>query len=54
MFIMILYLNCAYGSILVKDTVYVSLRRGFLDRVDIVRVLIAEMVKGLSKQVESP
>lgn len=40
MFMLILYLNCGNGSILVKDTVFVHLRGGFLDRVDMIGVLV--------------
>lgn len=41
MFKVVMYLNWTYGSISVKDMLYVHLREGVLDHVDRLGVLVA-------------
>lgn len=40
-FMVSLYLNCLYGSISVKDTVYICLRGGVVDHVDVLGVYVS-------------
>lgn len=53
MFKVVLCLNCTDGSMSVKGTIYVHLRGGGLNRVELLEVLIFWTIKGLIKRVEA-